>query len=247
MRQVWMGNDRCTLDGVPFEYGRANYANLITTAERVWVLKPGTFFDQYDLFLRGSQPQRLLELGIFQGGSALLLADRWDKARMAALDIKPENPAVIEHARRFHFDDRLSFHYGVSQDDEARVLAVIDAKLNGSPDMVIDDASHYYSHSRRSFEIVFPRLAAGGLYVIEDWAWAHWDGWQTPGGQLWEHPALTNLVFELCMLAGSSRNLVSEIHVSRPYVIVRKHCGVMPGPFRLDEHIVNRGQKLVPI
>src|SRR4029077_11377083 len=41
--------------------------------------------------------------------------------------------------------------------------------FNGSIDVVIDDASHLYGPTRRSFEILFPLLKPGGAYIIEDW------------------------------------------------------------------------------
>ena len=36
-------------------------------------------------------------------------------------------------------------------------------------DLVLDDASHALDPTRASFEVLFPRLAPGGLYAIEDW------------------------------------------------------------------------------
>ena len=38
----------------------------------------------------------------------------------------------------------------------------------GTPDVIIDDGSHRSEHITASFEHLWPRLADGGLYVIED-------------------------------------------------------------------------------
>lgn len=38
----------------------------------------------------------------------------------------------------------------------------------GTPDIIIDDASHYGPFTIKSFEILFPKLAKGGWYVVED-------------------------------------------------------------------------------
>ncbi len=38
----------------------------------------------------------------------------------------------------------------------------------GAPDVVIDDGSHQSADIISSFETLFPTLAEGGLYVIED-------------------------------------------------------------------------------
>jgi hypothetical protein len=46
----------------------------------------------------------------------------------------------------------------------------------GSPDIIIDDGSHVASHQKISFETLFPLLAPGGIYVIEDMHTAYWRG-----------------------------------------------------------------------
>jgi hypothetical protein len=38
-------------------------------------------------------------------------------------------------------------------------------------DIIIDDASHAFYHQQLAFRVLFPRLADGGLYIIED---PHW-------------------------------------------------------------------------
>ena len=244
MRQVWTDNDHCTLDGTPFEFGRSGYATLQTTDEKVWVLKNKIFYDLYDRFLAGRTPSRILEIGIFEGGSAMLFADKWPEAKIASLDIRPQNDAVLRHLDRLGFADRVSLHYNVSQDDEEKVRAIIDRDLDGSPDMVIDDASHLNHWTRKTFEIVFPRLARGGLYIIEDWAWAHTEPFQAADHPWQRWPALSNLVFELSMMAASSPHLISEIYLMRSLVVVKKACGVMPDGFRLEDHYLARGRKL---
>ena len=56
---------------------------------------------------------------------------------------------------------------------DAPVLARrVDAAFGNRPlDLVMDDASHLGPQTRASFETLFPRLRAGGLYIIEDWSW----------------------------------------------------------------------------
>jgi hypothetical protein len=43
---------------------------------------------------------------------------------------------------------------------------------DGKPDIIIDDGSHRADHIQLTFDRLFPVLAAGGLYVIED-LWLH--------------------------------------------------------------------------
>ena len=49
--------------------------------------------------------------------------------------------------------------------------------------MRVDDASHFYFESRATLNLALPYMRPDGLYVIEDWGWAHWPGdvWQKGG------------------------------------------------------------------
>ena len=107
--------------------------------------------------------------------------------------------------------------------------------------MVVDDASHLYEPTKKSFETLFPLLRPGGLYIIEDWAWAHWQEFQTP-----EHPwaretELTKLIFELVEATGSS-TLIGSLTIWQGFVVVeRGEIGsAQLGEFKLDEHISKR-------
>jgi hypothetical protein len=100
-------------------------------------------------------------------------------------------------------------------------------ELANELDFVIDDASHTYEHTRRSFEILFPLLRPGGLYLIEDWAWAHSPAYQGEKAPFAGRPALTNLLFEQIALLGSS-SMIAEIVVRKPLYIVRKAANAKP-------------------
>ena len=56
----------------------------------------------------------------------------------------------------------------------------------GGLDIVMDDGSHVATHQRVSFETLFPLLADGGLYLIEDTHTSYWSyffegGWRRKG------------------------------------------------------------------
>ncbi|MGC3976971.1 MAG: hypothetical protein QM751_01255 [Paludibacteraceae bacterium] len=42
------------------------------------------------------------------------------------------------------------------------------SKMKGVPDIIIDDGSHYCEHIIKTFNVLFPYLKNGGIYVIED-------------------------------------------------------------------------------
>ena len=57
---------------------------------------------------------------------------------------------------------------------------IILRELADELDLVVDDASHTYEETKASFEFLFPLLRPGGIYVIEDWSWAHHPNYQSP-------------------------------------------------------------------
>ena len=102
--------------------------------------------------------------------------------------------------------------YEIDQGDVETVTSIVDAHFpRGDLDLVIDDASHHVDLTEASFNVLFPRLRPGGLYVIEDWAWAHVGyGAHRPGQE-----PLTSFVFEVLMVLPSRLGLISDITVTR--------------------------------
>ena len=133
------------------------------------IVKNKPYLDLYAELARAIGPKSILELGIFQGGSFVLLDKMFRPEKIAAVDISaaPIDP-LVKYTERF---PNRAVHFSTSQDDEFALGRIIDTDLGGRLDLVVDDASHIYELSRRSFEILFPRLSPGGTYIIEDWAW----------------------------------------------------------------------------
>ncbi len=115
--------------------------------------------------------QNLLELGIYKGGSLVL----WHEAlgcRVIGVDLSApyETMPLLDRwldetgSRR-----SVAFHWHTDQTDETRLRSIVAKSTDGPLDIVIDDASHLYLPTRRSFEVLFPLLRPGGAYFIEDW------------------------------------------------------------------------------
>lgn len=229
--------------GVTFEYCLGDYSRQ-TDAEAVVLLKPPQLLQAYAALLP-PEPCHVLELGLFEGGSAILLALLAPQARVISLDLDIR-PHVAAAVQRLGLQQRVQLHQGVAQDDEVALRRILSDLPPDAPlRLIIDDCSHQYAESRRSFEILFPHLARGGHYVVEDWNWAQLAG--EFQGQLWaDKPALANLVFELMLLHGSGGGWVEEVLVRDISALVRKGCDADPSrPFRLDDHIRNRGRSIV--
>jgi hypothetical protein len=115
----------------------------------------------------------------------------------------------------------------------------------------VDDASHTYEETRTSFEFLFPLLSPGGIYVIEDWSWAHHPDYQSADARFSNHRALSNLLFEQIMLLGSTA-AISEIRVWRFFYLIhkaksavrRREISMNVESGSIFDQIISRGKKL---
>ncbi len=100
--------------------------------------------------------QTVLELGVHQGGSLRLWEEYFPNASIVGVDI---NPDATEYA---------SERSTVVIADQADKDALDEALEDGTFDVIIDDASHVFTKTRASYEILWGRVKNGGWYVIED-------------------------------------------------------------------------------
>lgn len=112
----------------------------------------------------------VLELGIGgyeypdRGGESLRMwADYFNAAEIHGVDIHDKS-GIKKGAR-------ITTHVG-SQDDVEFLNSLI--QTIGNPDVIIDDASHVNTLSIRSFQILFPLLKPGGIYICEDVETSYW-------------------------------------------------------------------------
>ncbi len=126
----------------------------------------------YDRAFRPMRWKKLnvLEIGVggyddHSGGQSLRLWRAYfPRAAIAAIDLYDKT-----HLSR----GRIKVHQ-CSQIDRAR-LEKLAASYNGF-DVIIDDGSHINAHQIESFEILWPHLKSGGIYVVEDTQTSYWDG-----------------------------------------------------------------------
>jgi hypothetical protein len=135
--------------------GRLYGTNKVSAKQRYTPL-----YEQH-LRERRREPLCILEIGIggYQtgtGGSSLRMwRTYFPKGRVYGIDIEPRDLR----------EPRVETFCG-SQADPDFLRSVID-KI-GPPDLIVDDGSHRSEDVIASFEVLFPLLARGGLYVIED-------------------------------------------------------------------------------
>ncbi len=144
-------------------------------AGRFPVLKQRAYIDRYIALCATEQPKTIVELGIFGGGSTVLLSELAEPVKLVAVELASEPAAMLaDYITRAGVADRVRPFYGVDQADRERLASIVAAEFGGRPiDLVIDDASHLLAETRSSFETLFPYVRPGGLFVIEDWNCGH--------------------------------------------------------------------------
>ncbi len=127
-----------------------------------------TNYEEYFSHL-SDKPIKLLELGVYKGGSLFMWRDYFEKGHIIGLDFYPTK---ISDA-----SGRIKTYQGRQEDRNLLDRIALENAPEGF-DIIIDDCSHIASLSRISFWHLFENhLKPGGIYVIEDWGTGYWDEW----------------------------------------------------------------------
>jgi predicted O-methyltransferase YrrM len=249
MNRIAIGPEGC------FSFGGENFVLSVavkdrppSTSEAFTIAKNEHYIRVYEELASAFSPRSILELGIFQGGSYVLLDKLLNPRRMSAVDISEHSVAPLLQyvaAKEGRF-----VHFSTSQSDRKILEHIVRSELADELDLVVDDASHTYEQTKASFEILFALLRPGGIYLIEDWNWAHHPYYQAPDAPLAKDHALSNLLFEQLMLMGSTWS-ISEIRVWKFLYLIRKSKRPLPAPDMgqdgedgsVFDQIVSRGRK----
>lgn len=116
------------------------------------------------------KPVRLLEIGIENGGSLEIWPKYFSNASvLLGCDINPDC------ARLSYDDPRIGVIVG-----DATAPDVFERVFQRTPqfDIIIDDGSHLSSDIIKSFALYFPRLAEGGIFIVEDLHCSYWEQFQ---------------------------------------------------------------------
>ena len=248
-RLIWH-DDRVLLDDIVFrlQHHRNDHWEL---GEQCFLFyKTKYLVDQYAAFLAmkpAFKPECILELGIFDGGSTAFWYECFSPKKCIAIDIQDKSNSSYfdDYIRRRSAEDAIKTHWGISQEDSGALRSVVEHECGGSLDLVIDDASHHYVPTKASFETLFPLVRPGGLYIIEDWAWGHWQHFQPPRPEYWtKDRELTRLVVELVEAVGTegSTRLIGSLAVFQGFAVIERghEGGSIGNDFKLDSHIFRR-------
>jgi cephalosporin hydroxylase len=241
-----MDDDGFTIGNLRFRMLKPNDTRRVTTDDEIVILKPPAFLKKYDPILSSLPVSNVVEIGIAEGGSLLYFAHAFPHLKFVGIDLRAPNPKVLEHISRLGLEKRIKLYYRVDQADEKQILRIIEENFGDEPlGAIIEDASHWYEPSRKTFEATFEKLAVGGQYCIEDWSWAHEPG-RSQNGMWMDKLSLSNLLFEIIMLQPSTGDLVRSIRIDRNVAFI-EHGANYVGKLSLDKLILNRGKKLTLI
>ncbi len=246
MAMRWESDAKLVLDGAVVELDWTEDGLARPEEPGHFVLQKTREMVSYYASLAGPGCQRILEAGILRGGSVVLFDQLFQPRRLVAFDLSPAQlPNLDAYVAQRGAKDRIHLYHGIDQANSQALQRLISAEFATEPlDLVIDDASHLLPESKVTFNTVFPRLRPGGLYVIEDWGWAHWPGfWQDHGGPWATDPSLTQLILELVMASASRPDIVTDVLARRDLVAVRRGPAAVPEGFDISESYLTAGRK----
>lgn len=213
--------------GVRFITSSKDYSRK-SGPDGVVLLKPQSWIETYYDLVEREKIRKVLELGVFQGGMSILMPLFEPELRYMGIEFAKDGTSIQSLVDSLpEIRDRVRIEFGTRQSDPSMPARVAEYFKSPELDLVIDDASHEYDESKRSFELFFPMLRPGAPYIVEDWGWAHWPNF-TPSTAFSDKPALSNLLFEVAILAASAPEIVESVEVRSAMFVVRR------GPARID-------------
>lgn len=120
------------------------------------------YLRQYEPLLQSmrNKPIRILEIGVYNGGSILAWREAFPNAlSIVGVDITPS-------CKKYE-DPTKSIFIEIMDATNSKNIESISSKY-GPFDLILDDGSHLNKHVIQSFEGFFPYLKDDGIYIVED-------------------------------------------------------------------------------
>ena len=219
---IWIDDDHLQVGDTKF-FLTLDWATADTTESTPdeFLLVKNSWLVETTLERLPERVDNMVECGIFKGGSVAMYEALFSPERFVALDRDKRGNALDEWLERRSATDRVRPYYATDQNDRPALEMIARENFKGedrSLDLVIDDGAHRYEPCKNSLNVFLPLLRPGGVYIIEDWGWAHW-----PDAEFQEEAAsrqyadqnipLTKLIFEVVMLAASRPEIIQNVFI----------------------------------
>jgi predicted O-methyltransferase YrrM len=184
----------------------------------------------------------ILELGMYQGGSMVLWREAL-RCRVIGVDLSapPKTVRLLErYLKESRSEGEVHCFWRTNQMDAVALREIVKKHASGTLDVVVDDASHLYVPTRRSFEILFPLLRAGGVYVVEDWM-----AGKRPDFQSKEGP-ISRVIHELVDELADAVWPIETIEVHPACVLISKGMAGRPVLRQVLPERTKRGERFNP-
>jgi len=240
-----------------FSIGNTNFrlfhwfeGDLQSTSDCFAVCKSRKMILDYERLFDQVKPKRIFELGIHQGGSSAFFQKLAEPAKVVAIDLDEQRLEILDqYIEDHHLSESLKAIYSVDQSDKETLCSIVEREFDGEAlDIVLDDASHFLEETRKSFNALFPKLREGGVFVIEDWSWAHRhvDLPETDHVLYPDKTPLTKLIFEIVLAMPSTKRIIDEIVITGSTVYVRRGQGeIDEDSFDVAASCLDRGKNLL--
>lgn len=241
---TWQNDERCivgdvTFQTMPLDLLDVDKPSISMAGADFLLLKLRYMVERYAEVLEELRPRHIVELGILEGGSTALFWGLAHPCVMVAIDQAPPHMPALRR-----LDEAILIYDDVDQADRRRLAEIAEEAFGDQPlDLVVDDCSHMYDATRASFNELFPRLRAGGLYVIEDWDWTNKE---RIAGMWDDQVPLTRLILELLLVLASGSDLISEITIATGLTQIRRgNPSIDPRGFDLVDFLDASGRSLL--
>ena len=250
----WLDDARFSLDGQTYRISSGEEPRTPSVSgDDLLVVKPRSLIDHYVELATAVVPApRVVELGIYEGGSTAFLAQLLGPRSLVAIDVAAERaPALDRFIAERGLADSVRPLYNIDQGDADDLMRVI-----GEPHRRRAPRPRHRrrlaplrAHADELFAALPAARAPVRLFVIEDWDWAHHpeELWQADGGYFRRFPALTNLIVEILMLAGSDTDVVRKVVVHPAMAVVERGSASFEPVMDLDRIVYNRGLRFRPL
>lgn len=134
--------------------------NLQKIGEAEHTDKAGTdhnYLNKYEFFLKKFEDNTFtfVELGVFKGSSIKMWRQFFKNAKVIGVDID-------ESCKQYARDDIEILIRDLGLDSSIEEIATL------KPSVIVDDASHIWSHQINALLKLYPVLPSGGVYILED-------------------------------------------------------------------------------